>query len=391
MLLTLVVFIIILGLLVFAHEFGHFIVARKMGVKAEEFGFGFPPRAVGVQRKNNGKWRLVLGNKPVSNYEDGGTIYSLNWVPLGGFVKIKGEGGEFHHDEDSFASKKIWQRAAMLSAGVLMNVVAAVIILSVGFTIGLPRAIDEENLSPYAKIKNQHLEFVEILKDSPAAAADFAIGDIVFKVDGKEMVRGGEFSDYLKSKLNAPVVLEVKRNGEIFKNEIAPIILSETGEPGIGVGFLEIGNISYSLPLSVWNGFTETGFYIKEIVRAAFDIIGNLIVGEKVSVDIAGPVGIAVFTGKVARLGFAYLLQFTALLSVNLALINIFPFPALDGGRLFFVAIEWLRRRPVSQRIENFTHNVGFALLMLLVIVVTYHDIVRFGGNFVDKIKTLFQ
>lgn len=391
MFLTLIVFIIILGFLVFVHEFGHFVVARKMGVRADEFGFGFPPRAIGIQKRKDGKWRIIFGNKPVSDFEDGGTIYSLNWVPLGGFVKIKGESGEYHHDEDSFASRKIWQRSSILSAGVIMNVVAAVIVLSIGFTIGLPRIIDEDDLSSYARIKDRRIEVVKVLEGSPAAQVGLELGDVILGADGQIFESGKEFSLYLKDKLNTLIVFEIKRNSEIIKKETIPAILTATGEPGIGIGFVEIGNVSYSPPLALWYGFLETGFYIKEIIRAFGGIIYNLIIGEKVAIDVAGPVGIAVFTGRVARLGFVYLLQFTALLSVNLALINIFPFPALDGGRLFFLGLEAVRRRPISQRLENLAHNIGFALLMVLVIFVTYRDIARFGGGVLDKIKTLIQ
>ncbi len=397
---TLVIFVLILGLLVFVHEFGHFIVARKMGVKAEEFGLGFPPRAVGIQKKykgwlwwKRGVWRIIWGKKPAEELSEGegGTIYSLNWVPLGGFVKIKGEAGESMGDADSFAGKPIWQRGAIISAGVLMNVVAAVVILSIGFYIGLPRVLDDADLDKYAKISDKRLELVEILKDSPAFAAGLKLGDKIIKVDGKEMISSLELRNYLKEKLNIPVVFEINRNGEMLLKEITPAALQAIGQPGVGIGYVEIGKVSYAPHLALWHGFLETGFYIKEIARAFYGIIHNLIIGEKVAIDVTGPVGIAVLTGRVARLGFVYLLQFTALLSVNLALVNIFPFPALDGGRLFFLVLEWIRRRPVPQRVENLVHNLGFALLMFLIAAVTYHDFLRFGGNFIDKIKTLVQ
>lgn len=390
MLLTLIIFVLILGFLVFVHEFGHFIVARKLGVKAEEFGFGFPPRAIGIQKKANKKWRIIFGNKSAEDFS-GGTVYSLNWIPLGGFVKIKGEAGESKSEKDSFAGRPIWQRGSILFAGVLMNVVAAVVILSIGFCIGLPRAIDGEDASPYAKIRNKQIELMQIFEGSPAALAGLEAGDVINKVNGIKFYSGESFSNYLKKNANLPIQLEIKRNSEILTKELTPVVLKETNESGIGVGYAEVGTVSYSPILAVWHGFLEAGFYLKEIIRAFYGIIHNLLLGEKVSVDIAGPVGIAVFTGRVARLGFVYLLQFTALLSVNLAFLNIFPFPALDGGRLFFLVVEWLRKRPVPQKLENLVHNVGFALLMILVVFVTYRDIAKFGGGFLDRIKHLVQ
>jgi len=135
--------------------------------------------------------------------------------------------------------------------------------------------------------------------------------------------------------------------------------------------------------LAIWKGVESTVFFTGEVVFAFYELIKNLIISQKVSVDLSGPVGIAVLTGQVARMGFVYLLQFTAMLSINLAVINFLPFPALDGGRILFLVIEKIRRRPVSQKIENLVHNIGFGLLMLLVLLVTYRDVIKFSDKFV--------
>lgn len=367
MLLTIIVFVLILGLLVFVHELGHFVAARKNGVKVEEFGFGFPPRIFGIKR--------------------GETIYSLNWIPLGGFVKIKGEAGENQEDEDSFAHKKIWQRALILASGVFMNFILAAVLLSVGFMIGLPQVINGENGS--ARIRDAKVQIVQVLEGTPAAGAELKPGDAILSIDGQEILDVTAMQDYLGGKIDVPVKIVFERDNAQFEKEIKPVFLVETGRGGIGVGLLKSGIVSYPWYLALWKGAEAAVYFTGEVVVAFYELIKNLIVTQKVSVDLSGPVGIAVLTGEVARMGFVYLLQFTALLSVNLAVINFLPFPALDGGRILFLVIEKIRRKPVSQKIENLVHNVGFALLMLLILLVTFRDVMKFSNKFVglwDKI-----
>ncbi|MBI5072111.1 RIP metalloprotease RseP [Candidatus Falkowbacteria bacterium] len=361
MLLTLVVFVLILGLLVFVHELGHFVAARKNGVKVEEFGFGFPPRIFGIKK--------------------GETTYSLNWIPLGGFVKIKGEDGENKEDEDSFSHKKIWRRAVILAAGVLMNFILAAVLLSIGFMIGLPQVINGENGN--ARIRDAKVQVVQILEGTPAAEAGLLPGDAVLEVDGQKIENVEAIQEYLSGKIDAPVKFVLERDGQKIDKEISPVFLIETGRGGIGVGLLKSGIVSYPWYLALWKGAESAVLFTGEVARAFYELIKNLIVTQKVSVDLSGPVGIAVLTGQVARMGIIYLLQFTALLSVNLAVINFLPFPALDGGRILFLIIEKIRRKPVSQKIENLVHNIGFGLLMLLVLLVTYRDVIKFSDKFV--------
>lgn len=367
MFLTIIVFILILGLLVFVHELGHFVAARKNGVKVEEFGFGFPPRIFGVKR--------------------GETIYSLNWIPLGGFVKIKGEDGENREDEDSFSHKKIWRRAIILAAGVFMNFVLAAVLLSVGFMIGLPQVINGEN--GYAKISDAKVQVVQILENTPAADAGLHPGDAILEIDGQKLEDVEVMQSYLAGKIDMPVRFILERDGQKIEKEISPTFLIETGRGGIGVGLIKTGIVSYPWYLSLWKGAESAVLFTGEVAIAFYELIKNLIVTQKVSVDLSGPVGIAVLTGQVARMGIIYLLQFTALLSINLAVINFLPFPALDGGRILFLIIEKIRRKPVSQKIENLVHNIGFSLLMLLILLVTYRDVIKFSDKFVslwDKI-----
>ncbi|MFH2136092.1 MAG: RIP metalloprotease RseP [Patescibacteria group bacterium] len=367
MLLTIIVFILILGLLVFVHELGHFVAARKSGVKVEEFGFGFPPRIFGIKR--------------------GETIYSLNWIPLGGFVKIKGEDGENREEEDSFAHKKIWRRMVILAAGVLMNFILAAVLLSIGFMVGLPQVINGEN--GYAKVRDAKVQVVQILENMPAAEAGLEPGDAILEIDGQKIEDVEAMQNYLAGKIDTPVKFALERNGQKIEKEISPTFLIETGRGGVGVGLLKTGIVSYPWYLAVWKGAESAVLFTGEVAVAFYELIKNLIVTQKVSVDLSGPVGIAVLTGQVARMGIIYLLQFTALLSINLAVINFLPFPALDGGRILFLIIEKIRRKPVSQKIENLVHNIGFGLLMLLVLLVTYRDVIKFSDKFVglwDKI-----
>lgn len=385
MFLTLVIFTFVLGLLVFVHEFGHFIVARKNGVKAEEFGFGFPPRAIGLVKTDDG-WKFVFRAKPTDkNFKN--TIYSLNWIPLGGFVKIKGEMGEDATDSDSFVRKKIWQRMLIISAGVAMNVIVAAIFLSVGFGIGMPRVLDDE-VSSFARVRDVEIQIVNVVANTPAEQAGIVYGDIIVSIDGKDFEKMSALGDYVGGKEGVVTKVKIKRDENVLEKELTPQKIKEYNVIGYGIGMVRVGVVSYPWYIAPWEGIKETFFYIKEILQAFGLLLKDLVMGDKISVDLSGPVGIAVLTGKVARLGIIYLLQFVALLSVNLAIINFLPFPALDGGRLLFLFIEWFRGKPVNQRIENLIHNIGFTLLLIFIILITYRDFTKFGGRILEALKT---
>lgn len=386
MFLTIITFIIVLSVLVFAHELGHFMMARRFGVKAEEFGFGFPPRAWGFYKNDQGRWKHIFGSREISDCP--GTVYSINWLPLGGFVKIKGENGPAAGDEseqnkadDSFAFRPIWQRAIMLSAGVAMNIILAAVLIISGFIIGLPQVL-ESGLDSRAKVSDQKIQIVQVMKDSPAAAAGLSIGDIILSIDGRQFAGYGDLAEYVNSKTGQKLNYEIKRGREEFEAKITPTAMEEIGRSGVGIAIIETGIVSYPFYLAIWEGVKTTVLLLGAIVAAFFSLIKGLIVGAGVSADLAGPVGIAALTGQVARLGFIYLLQFTALLSINLAVINFFPFPALDGGRVLFLIIEKIKGSPVKKEVEGLVHNIGFALLMLLVLLVTFKDVARFSGAF---------
>lgn len=383
---TIIIFILVLGVLVFVHEFGHFITAKKFGAKVEEFGFGFPPRLGGIV-KVNGKWKLVGKFRPTDvDYKN--TIYSLNWIPVGGFVKIKGEMGE-NADADSFVKRKVWQRLVIIAAGVVMNIAFAAFVLSIGFGVGIPQVI-EDGMPDYIKVKDKEIQIVSVLDNTPAQEGGIELGDIILSVDENEFNTLGEFSDYVGAKENETVVLKLKRGDEEIDKEIKPIYLEDYEIVGFGIGMSEVGIVSYPWYIAPWEGLKNTFYLLKAILVAFGNVFKDLFTTGKVAIEISGPVGIAVFAGKVARLGFIYLLQFTAVLSLNLAILNFLPFPALDGGRFIFLLIEGIRGKPVNRDVESIIHNIGFAILLLLVVLVTYRDFTKFGGNIIDSIKGLF-
>ncbi|MBI4592331.1 RIP metalloprotease RseP [Candidatus Uhrbacteria bacterium] len=366
---TLLLFILVLSLLVFVHEFGHFIVAKKMGMKVEEFGFGFPPRLWGVRR--------------------GETVYSINWIPLGGFVKIKGESGEHSHDSDSFASKPAWKRFVVLIAGVAMNLVLAAVLFSIGYMVGLPSIIDE-SLPSSARIESQEITVMQVVEGSPAAEAGVVSGDVIESLDGKVVTSDVEARDYFAQYAAEGVdVLVNKSDGSYATYTLTSEYLESIDTIGVGIAFVSTGFVSYPFFQAIGQGVFTTYQFTVEILKAFGGLIRDLVVSQEVAVDLSGPVGIAVMTGQVAAMGLIYLLQFTAVLSINLAIINVLPFPALDGGRILFLAIEKLRGRAVNQKLEVAVHNLGFMLLMVLVVLVTYKDFVTFGDQIWGAIKSM--
>jgi len=372
---TIIVFLAVLSILVLVHEFGHFVTARKFGAKAEEFGLGFPPRAIGIYKSTGGGWKKVYGSREVSDAAD--TIYSLNWLPLGGFVKIKGEDGE-NTDSDSFVSRKMWQKVIILIAGVSMNIVLAFVLISIGYMIGFPQAIGDDISG--GKVINPQIQVVDLLDNSVATKAGIKSGDIITGIDGIKFKNFTALQKYVDENVGNELDYEVQRGYEKKEFKMTPEIRKETERGGVGISIVEMGTVKYSFFRSIWEGLKTTIFITWMIILAFFGLIRDLIMGSGVGAEVAGPVGIATITGQAARLGFAHLLQFTALLSINLAIINILPIPALDGGRLLFLAVEKIKGSPVKRETEALIHNIGFILLMILILVVTFKDVSKYSG-----------
>jgi regulator of sigma E protease len=354
---TILLFLLVLSLLVLAHECGHFLTALALRVKVEEFGVGFPPRLFAFVKR--------------------GVRYSINAIPLGGFVKIKGETGEHRLDPDSFASKSLFRRFLILVAGVFMNIVLAAVLFSVGFMVGVPQAL-EGALPPSARVESRAVTVTQVLSESPAEIAGIHPGDEVVSVDQHVFPDATALRAYIQQESGEGVDILIRRGGEEISFLLTGAFQPETdGRMLIGVGLLDTGIVSYPWYVAPLKGIQATATYTAATVQAFGDLIGDLLHRAPPAVELSGPVGIAVMTGEVAQLGFAYLLQFTALLSINLAIINVFPLPALDGGRVLFLMLEKFRGAPICSRVEGMVHSIGFAVLMGLVLFVTYRDVLK--------------
>lgn len=375
--LTVIVFIIILGLLIFVHELGHFLVALRNGIKAEEFGFGFPPRILGfVKDDETGKYKLVPGHKHV---ESENTIYSINWIPLGGFVKIKGEDGIGDRDPDSFASRPAWTRTKVLAAGVIMNFIFAWVLISIALMIGAPEAIDDsvENIS------DTKIQISQVIPDSPADEMGLKVGDEILG-----MTSIAEVKNFVSGNGGGEIMLNIKRGKDTLELKGVPREEYPKEQGPLGVSLVKTAIISYPWYEAIWKGLVATYELIIFIIVTLCVLIRDLILGRSVAIDIAGPVGIAVLTHQVTTLGLVYILQFAAILSINLGIINGLPIPALDGGRILFIIIEKIKGSPVSQKVEQMFHTVGFTLLIALMLLVTFKDLMRF--DIIGGIKGLF-
>ena len=366
---TALLFVLVLAVLVLVHELGHYLAARLFKIDVEEFGFGFPPRATGVK-----KW---------------GTIWSLNWIPLGGFVKLKGEDDPHDVGHGSFASKSAGVRAAVIAAGVIMNLILSSTLFAAGFMIGVPQLVDD--LPKNAQLHDRRIQVMEVLPDSPAAKADLRPGDAIMTLDGQTLADITAIQEYVAAHDGKTVHVVVTRGPDAVTEDLVPAVIEGSGGKAImGVALAETAIVSFPVHVALLRGFAATGYYAKEIVVSVWQLIAGLVTTGKSKVDFSGPVGIAVLTGRVARLGFTYLLQFVGLLSVNLAVINILPIPALDGGRLMFVIVEKLRGKAVRPKVEAALHKIVFFLLLGLALLVTLKDVDRYKQQILDLLKSVF-
>ncbi len=363
---TILLFIIVLGLLVLAHELGHFLAARFFGIDVEEFGFGYPPRIFGFTK--------------------GRTLYSFNWIPLGGFVKVKGEEGSDSKDPAAFANKPAWNRVVVTCAGVFMNLVLSSLLFAVGFMVGMPQAATDVPSS--ARVRDRQVQIVDVLKGAPAERAGFMAGDVILAINGKPFDKIEDIQAFINAS-ESPVRIDIRRGKKTFATELDPVLEPTLGKRVMGVGLIEAATVSHPWYSAIGKGIQATGFYLKEILSSFADLFKGLFVGQKTDVEFSGPVGIAVLTGRAARLGFSYLLQFAALLSINLAVINILPIPVLDGGRLLFIVIEKVRGRSVRPVVEAIVYRIAFFLLLGLVVVVTAKDLSRYGNQILKALGSL--
>lgn len=360
-----VVFILILGVLIFSHELGHFVVARRNGIKTDEFGFGFPPRMLGFF-KNEGKWRFAWGNKEIKAKD---TIYSINWIPMGGFVKIKGENGDEKKDHDSFASKKPWVRVKVLMAGVMMNFILAWFLYSIGYVVGNPEAVES----------GESIQIVNVIEDSPAKLMGLKAGDEIFKTqilaDGSEIKISNveDVQSYVGNFKGQEVNLKIKRGSETLDLKGIPRVNVPDGQGSLGIELAQVSIVKYPWYQAPWLGLLKLKDVFIAIFVVLFEALKSLLIWKApAGLEIAGPVKIFNLTGDFVRLGYIYVIQFAALLSVNLGIMNALPIPALDGGRILFVILEKIKGRPVKETTEQLFHTVGFfTLIMLMIFIVT--------------------
>ncbi len=365
MLLTALVFFLILSILVLIHELGHFLTARIIGVKVEEFGFGLPPRIIGKKIHN--------------------TIYSLNWLPIGGFVKLAGE-DEDEKSGSGFTQKNakhlFWarskkERSAILVAGVAMNFLLAVGITTYLLTTGV--------MEPSGSV---HVE--KVLQGSPAESVGLLPGDIIRSVaeyplldETKEKVlsKPGELIEYTKNHLGQNISLTVVRNKETMTFILTPRKDYPKGEGPMGVAISDLVLHKYPLAQAP---FVATKINIQrgiEMFTGVATMIWRLLTFAPLQADVAGPIGIAQVTGQAVKFGFKAVLEFMSILSLNLAVLNILPIPALDGGRLAFVFFEKILGKKIRPAFEQRTHQVGMIVLLFLVLLISLHDIVRIAGG----------
>ena len=378
----------VLGFLIFIHELGHFATAKWFGIKVTEFGFGFPPRMFGVR------------------YRD--TIYSINWIPLGGFVRMVGE--EDPTDPDSFARQTVAKRVVVLSAGSFMNLLLPV----VTFTVLL--------MLPHDTLAGGDVVILGVAPGSPAKEAGLRAGDTILSVNGQRVMDPSQTIDGINANLGNDVDLDVRRGSPItglgFSPEYTVVesvrlvprvkppklkVVRDVTDPETQVSLTEARRYNFELkvgdtlrqgPMGVTIGLAnarvvKTTDPIWRAIPSSFTTIWDVLVFTKNGLvdglstgsnpGIVGPVGIAQATGEVVtRLGFSWIFQLTALLSISLGVINILPIPALDGGRLMFVVIEWLRRgKRISPQREGLVHMIGFAIVIGLVVVLSYSDVMR--------------
>ncbi|MBI3971361.1 MAG: RIP metalloprotease RseP [Chloroflexi bacterium] len=339
---TAFVFLVVLSVLVFVHELGHFVVAKRAGITVQEFGFGYPPRLFGIKF--------------------GETIYSINLLPLGGFVKMLGENAA-PGDPGAFASKSKRVRAAVLVAGSLMNFLLVPVLFSAAFMVG-------ESV-PCGRC--ERVQIYGIQPGSPAASAGLQEGDIFVTIDGQPIKEPDDVRRLIRAVGERPIEVVVRRDTQNVSLRMTPRMSPQEGRPIIGIA---LGPEFVTVKRPIWEAVPLGIERTADTLRLFAQGIGQIVSREQPA-ELAGPVGIAAMTGRYARAGLTYLLQFTAFLSLNLAIFNMLPIPGLDGARLAFVAVEGVRGERINPRIEGAIHFVGLMLLITLMLFVSYNDVRR--------------
>jgi regulator of sigma E protease len=363
---SILIFIISLAVLILVHEFGHFIVAKWSGIRVDEFGLGLPPRLYGKKF--------------------GETIYSINAIPFGGFVKIFGE--DQHDDEVSSGErnrsmfyKPKWVQALVLVAGVTFNIIFAWLIVSLGFSLGLPAPV---GYMGYNNVSDAKTVVINVFPGSPAEKAGLKAGDALVSVTSgqnilkDENVTPEKVSALISGSQTKNIQVEYTRgDGPLVSATVEPNDDSASGKRMVGIAMDTIGTIKLPIHKALYEGARTTILLTKATAVGLWNFLGSALTFRADLSQVTGPVGIAGTFGQARELGFVFILSLVALISINLALINLIPFPALDGGRLLFILIEVIIRRPIPTKIFQWTNAIGFSLLIILMLVITGHDILN--------------
>ena len=340
MLLTLASFFGVLIILILAHELGHYFFAKLFKVRVEEFGVFLPPRLL--------------------SFKKGETTYSLNAIPFGGFNKLAGE--DDPKVSGSLAGKSVPVRFVVLSAGSIMNLILPFFLLALSFMIPHAEATDTVVVS-------------QVAANSPAATAGLEVNDIIVAVNGTEIHSVGTYSQISKENYGVPITITLKKTNGLSRDvSLIPRANPPAGEGATGVA---LGYATITKYYPIWEAVPKGVVRYWDFLVLYKNGIVETVKGT-IPFEVSGPVGIAQATGEVARMGWTPLLQFAALISINLGVVNLLPLPALDGGRNIFVLIEWLRRgKRVSTKVQQIVHGVGFMLLLSLIVLVSFKDILR--------------
>jgi len=360
---SVLIFFVILLVLVLVHEFGHFFSAKKFGIRVDEFGFGFPPRL--FARKF------------------GETEYSINALPFGGFVKIFGENPDLESETGADSGRALinkprWQQAIVLSAGVFANFLLGWLLFSIAFMSGLPMSTG--SVSDPAALRDVHLVVVSVLPDSPAEKAGFESGEKIISVKSGNMllseVNPESVRNFVVNHAESEIEIGYLDPGLTAKTaKLTPAIKDDV--PMIGIAMDMVGVAQLPVFQAIWEGIKLNLTVTKEIAVGLYKLVVGALTGEGSLESVTGPVGLVSITATAAKFGFAYLLSFSALISLNLAVLNLLPFPALDGGRLFFLLLEKVKGSRINPKFANAANTIGFALLIILMLAVTYNDIVK--------------
>ncbi|MGB4076302.1 MAG: site-2 protease family protein [Minisyncoccia bacterium] len=353
-----IVFILVLIVLIVVHELGHFFVAKWFSMRVDEFGLGYPPKAMTLAKR-------------------GGTEYTLNWLPFGGFVKIYGEDGDADAP-GSFTSKPRYMQALVLVAGILMNLVFAFVLISLTLAIGMPRALSDEEVR---SAPDAVLAISRVVEGSPAARAGLLPGDRILEAVGETKfseVSAEAFTAFVADEGASPITFSLLRAGEPLSLSATPekgAIPEDKEKVGLGVGVAAVGTVPLAWWQAPYEGALITIEATKQIGLGLLAFFASVFTFSADLAAVSGPVGIAGAVGDASESGLAALLTLTAIISINLALINLLPIPALDGGRLLFVLIEALIRRPIPAAVAGAINAAGFAFLILLMLAVTASDV----------------